>query len=57
VLASAGIPILHVRWQRSYDIRALAQQIATALGMAIPSIAASAPPIKNLPQAIPPVVK
>jgi len=45
VLASAGIPILHVRWQRSYDSRALAQQIAASLRIAMPTIAASVPPI------------
>jgi len=45
VLASAGIPILHVRWQRSYDTQALAQQIATVLSMAMLSNSALAPPV------------
>lgn len=45
VLASAGIPILHVRLQRSYDTQALAQQIAVTLGTAMPSVAAPAPPV------------
>jgi very-short-patch-repair endonuclease len=45
VLASAGIPILHVRWQRSYDTQALAQQIATVLSVAMPSNSALAPPV------------
>jgi len=31
VLAGAGIPILHIRWQRRYDPRDLAQQIAIKL--------------------------
>lgn len=33
VLASAGLPILHVRWQRHYDPAALTQQVAGALGL------------------------
>jgi hypothetical protein len=38
VLAAAGIPILHVRWQRRYDAGALAEQIAGHLGIAMPAI-------------------
>jgi very-short-patch-repair endonuclease/ribosomal protein L40E len=51
VLASAGIPIVHIRWQRSYDPQALAGQIATALGCAplvpapLPSPAVSNAPV------------
>jgi very-short-patch-repair endonuclease len=44
VLASAGIPIVHIRWERRYDPHALAQQIAAALRIAMPSITAPAPP-------------
>jgi very-short-patch-repair endonuclease len=33
VLTSAGLPILHVRWQRRYDPGALSQQITGALGI------------------------
>jgi hypothetical protein len=36
VLASAGIPILHARWQRHYDTQSLAQRIADTLGIAAP---------------------
>jgi hypothetical protein len=34
VLAAVGIPILHVRWQRRYDARVLATQLAVQLGTA-----------------------
>jgi very-short-patch-repair endonuclease len=37
VLAAAGIPILHVRWQRHYDARALADQLASRLGIGAPT--------------------
>jgi len=47
VLAAAGIPILHVRWQRRYDTRTLAEQIAGRLGIAV------APPIAGpLPESV-----
>jgi hypothetical protein len=39
VLVAAGIPILHIRWQRSYDTRALAEQIGGRLGIAAPIVA------------------
>jgi Protein of unknown function (DUF2726) len=48
VLAAAGIPILHIRWQRSYDTRALAEQIAGR-----PGIAAPVPIAARLPEAVP----
>jgi very-short-patch-repair endonuclease len=48
VLAAAGIPILHVRWQRSYDSHALARQIAGRLGIAAPT-----PSAASLPEAVP----
>lgn len=43
VLASAGLPILHVRWQRRYDTATLAQQIAGALGIGAQPAAAPLP--------------
>ena len=44
VLAAAGLPILHVRWQRRYDTGALAAQIAGQLGIDTPTpIAAPLP--------------
>jgi hypothetical protein len=33
VLAAVGIPILHVRWQRRYDVQVLGTQIATCVGL------------------------
>jgi very-short-patch-repair endonuclease len=63
VLAATGIPILHVRWQRSYDTRALAQQIAARLGIAAPVPATAlhgdasvpAPPLPTVSTAVPAV--
>lgn len=43
VLATIGLPILHIRWQRRYDPAALAQQIYAAIGFT--------PPIPSAPQA------
>ena len=37
VLAGVGMPILHVRWQRRYNARTLAEQIVVAMGMAAPA--------------------
>jgi very-short-patch-repair endonuclease len=48
VLAAASLPIMHVRWQRRYDPRVLAQQIAVKLS--------STPPITSqtpLPAPVP----
>lgn len=36
VLAQVGLPILHVRWQRSYRVAELAAQIRTAVGRTPP---------------------
>jgi very-short-patch-repair endonuclease len=47
-LSAAGIPILHVRWQRHYDAGALAAQIAHHLGIAAPT-----PPIVPMSIAVP----
>lgn len=63
VLAATGIPILHIRWQRSYDTRALAEQIAGWLGIAAPVPAPAlhgdasvpAPPLPTVPTAVPAV--
>lgn len=51
VLAGVGLPILHVRWQRSYSQAALAGQVRAALGLqaampaqAAPILAASSSP-------------
>jgi very-short-patch-repair endonuclease len=62
ILAAAGLPILHVRWQRRYDPRDLAQQIAIKLPSAPPAAAswvplpaaASAIPTAPLPISTPP---
>jgi very-short-patch-repair endonuclease len=43
VLAAAGLPILHVRWQRRYDPRDLTQQIAIKLPSAQPTKASWVP--------------
>jgi very-short-patch-repair endonuclease len=44
VLAAAAIPILHIRWQRHYDVSALAAQIAGKLGIVVyPPIATDFP--------------
>jgi very-short-patch-repair endonuclease len=48
VLALAGLPILHVRWQRRYDTRALAEQIIGRIGMTAP-----APILAPVPAAVP----
>jgi hypothetical protein len=61
VLAATGIPILHVRWQRSYDTRALAEQIAGQLGIAAPvpapalhgAASMSAHPLPSVPTVVP----
>jgi very-short-patch-repair endonuclease len=37
VLADVGLPVLHVRWSRSYDRRDLAERIAGRLGLATPA--------------------
>jgi very-short-patch-repair endonuclease len=49
VLAAAGLPILHIRWQRRYDPRDLAQQIAIKL----PSAQPAAAPLVPLPAPAP----
>jgi very-short-patch-repair endonuclease len=48
VLAAVGIPILHVPWQRNYNIQALAALLASRLG-----IATLAPAHAPVPQAVP----
>lgn len=52
VLASAGLPILHVRWQRHYDITTLAQQIAGTLGLGAQSSPAPLPVPAAVPEAL-----
>jgi hypothetical protein len=51
ILASAGIPLLHVRWQRSYAARALAEQIAIKLGI-VQTAEAARPPLAPPPAPI-----
>lgn len=41
VLKAAGLPIVHVRWQRQYDPSQLAAQIRAAIGLPTPSNDAS----------------
>jgi hypothetical protein len=56
VLAGVGLPILHVRWQRRYDVQVLASQIAARLGLPAASATPAPPPIHTQPTlAMPPV--
>lgn len=52
VLASAGLPILHVRWQRTYDTTRLRAQIYAALDIALPT----PPPLYLPPTPIQPAI-
>jgi hypothetical protein len=49
VLAGVGIPILHVRWQRRYDVQLLASQIAAHIGLPT-ALAAPPHPQPTLPE-------
>lgn len=47
-LAAAGLPILHVRWQRRYEVARLAADIQAAAGLApAPILGGFALPLQN----------
>lgn len=56
VLASVGLPILHVRWSRSYDPETLARAIAERLGVQPQPAAPALPPAPaHVAPALPPL--
>ncbi len=49
VLASAELPILHVRWQRTYDTARLKAQVYAALGVDLPTPTSPSPQLPPAP--------